>query len=140
MKLLSFCICDDIRTEIGKKFSIIGTYSDKIIFNVPKEQKGKWPKHLKLGFFARILLEDAAPKYFNFKMKGAEHQLVLVKGELENISPDNPIITLSLIHPQVVFPSAGRYEFTYEFLDINNNPIGAISPYIDLAVQERATE
>ena len=54
MKLIDFIICDDIRTEINNKVSLIGVYNDVINFIVPEGSANTWPKGLRLGLFIRL--------------------------------------------------------------------------------------
>lgn len=58
MKLINFIICDDIRTEINNKFSLIGVYSDTFNFLVPEKSAEKWPKIVHLGFYIRLGIES----------------------------------------------------------------------------------
>ena len=58
MKLKDFIICDDIRTEINNKVSLIGVYNDALNFMVPERAINTWPKILRLGLFIRLSMED----------------------------------------------------------------------------------
>jgi len=58
MKLKDFIICDDIRTEINNKVSLIGVYNDALNFVVPERAINTWPKILRLGLFIRLDIED----------------------------------------------------------------------------------
>jgi len=70
MKLIDFIICDDIRTELGNKFSLMGIYEDAINFNVSANESGKWPKVIRIGFFIRIKTENYEVLRINkFKLK-----------------------------------------------------------------------
>ena len=56
MKLKDFIICDDIRTEINNKVSLIGVYNDALNFMVPERAINTWPKILRLGLFIRLAI------------------------------------------------------------------------------------
>ena len=49
MKINSFIICDDIRSEVGNKKSLMGIYTKELVFSVTAEEAGVWPKDLVLG-------------------------------------------------------------------------------------------
>ncbi len=49
MKINSFIICDDIRSEVGNKKSLMGLYTKELVFSVTAEEAGVWPKDLVLG-------------------------------------------------------------------------------------------
>lgn len=49
MRINNFILCDDIRTEVGNKKSLMGVYSKEITFSVAKDEKKQWPKELVLG-------------------------------------------------------------------------------------------
>ena len=112
MKISNFIICDDIRTEIGNKHSLIGVYDGVIEFNVPPSEIGKWPKVLKLGLFARFTTEsdDERKKISRIRIKiennGIEKSLV--QSNLNtNSGVLTPKINLAIIFTQFDFDSAG---------------------------------
>ena len=58
MKLKDFVICDDIRTEINNKVSLIGVYNDALKFIVSERAVNVWPKIMRLGLFIRLAMDD----------------------------------------------------------------------------------
>lgn len=69
MKLETAIFCEDIRHEINNKFSIIGTYNDKILIRTNEPQKLIWPLHTRLGCWIRLINEpgDGNPNKFEFE-------------------------------------------------------------------------
>ena len=59
MKMLNFVVCDDVRNEMGGKYSIMGVYGNSIEFSVTPEKKDQWPKTMRTGFFITIQPEDS---------------------------------------------------------------------------------
>ena len=49
MKINSFIICDDIRSEVGNKKSLMGLYTKELVFSVTAKEAGVWPKDIVLG-------------------------------------------------------------------------------------------
>jgi len=138
MKLLDFIICDDIRNEIGNKNSIIGVYSDAIVFSVNKESSKQWPKRMKLGFFIRILFEetDEIPDKFVFNMLIDSELKEIGKGDLniQKKGSSNKLI-LALVHNNFLFQNEGIMEFQFDFYK-DNKIVNQISPDISLQVKE----
>lgn len=137
MKLRTFIICDDIRSEVNGKNSLIGTYRDKIIFNIQKGQKNTWPKVIKLAFYVEILVEGSLPKTFNFKRideEGAES--VVLQGDLP-FKKDSTLLRMNLIHPAFMFNKVGTIIFKLEFFDKTGKLTNTIEPPMSFKVEEQ---
>jgi hypothetical protein len=133
MKFESFLICDDIRTEINNKVSLIGVYDDRIVF-LPKEgELVTWPNQMQIGIYAKLKFELADDlemiKFFNFKVCFNNSEIELAKGDfpLEKISKV-PIMKISVVYPNFTFSEKGTFTIRLEFLDKNEMIIYTISP------------
>lgn len=142
MKLLNFIICDDVRSELGNKYSLIGVYDDVIEFNVPNIESNSWPKHLKLGLFAKFTTdsEEERKKIFSIKIKtkynGIEQSLV------ESILNTNktiltPKINIAIVFTPFVFDNVGNLDFTFEFNDEAGKLITSVTPANTIKITEK---
>lgn len=122
MKLVSFIVCDDVRTEVGNKHSLIGVYDDSINFNVPILERGKWPKALKLGIFVRAKFEshDEKTRIARFRLECFlnENGKTLAEGVFsldgkEDVKGMNVAIVLN----QFPIEAAGNLRFRLSLLD-----------------------
>lgn len=52
MKVLDFIVCEDIRNEVGAKFSLMGVYADSMMVHFQNEEK--WPFVTRLGFYVKL--------------------------------------------------------------------------------------
>ena len=49
MSINNCILCDDIRSEVGNKKSLMGVYSKEIAFAVADSDKTPWPKEMVFG-------------------------------------------------------------------------------------------
>lgn len=133
MKFESFLICDDIRTEISNKVSLIGVYDDRMIF-LPKEgEKSTWPVQRQIGIYAKLYFEPSDKlseiKLFRFKVIFNRSEMELAKGDfpIDKITKV-PIMKISVVYPNFTFSEKGTFTIGLEFLDKNEKIIYAISP------------
>jgi len=142
MKIVSFLVCDDIRSEIGGKHSLIGVYGNSIEFQVTPENKNQWPRKKKMGIYAHIKLEDSDRKkgIISFKLK------VNYNGKIEEVAQgpfcpkDVPIslsVNLVIIHNNFVFKEPGEISFSLDFSDVKNDVIETITPDYILKISEK---
>ena len=127
MKLKDFIICDDIRTEIGNKFSLMGIYNDALNFTVPENLADSWPKMVHLGFFIRLglqnleelrnigkfVLESTQNDEINFK---AEQ---IFSGEVNDNNPLNQLI-ISVVFDQIKIHSIGEMDLSLSVYNKKN--------------------
>lgn len=113
MRLADFILCEDIRQEVRNKLSLVGIYSDSILFspwlaNVPLN----WPIATRFAVYARLLRDgnEPSPDKFEFKISQMEKQLAVLDGEFASGDPSKPLV-LALVIPQLVFPAPGNLEF-----------------------------
>ena len=130
MKLIDFIVCDDIRTEINNKVSIIGVYDDTINFIVPESAAGAWPKILKLGIYIRLALENIEEHnnikkllidftIDNEKIIHAEQTMNLNIQEFSLIKR----LAISVVFNHIQIPRTGDMEISLSVLDNNDKLI-----------------
>ena len=85
MKLRDYSFCDDIRHELNNKLSLMGLYSDRIVFKIGNNVDVKLPVPIRLATFLRIEFEkdDQRPDSFNFTLFLNEKTLADVSGPLK---------------------------------------------------------
>lgn len=115
MKLIDFIICDDIRSEVGNKHTLVGVFSD---INVPYKKGAKKPVNIfiKLGIFIRCLVDDSMIKPDSFKLElthNTKGQLQPFEGPL-SIHGNVNYINLVLVTNYVI-PDEGRISFKLFF-------------------------
>ena len=124
MKLKDFIVCDDIRTEINYKVSIMGVYDDIINFLVPKSAANVWPKILRLGLFIRLALENKEEQInirkliLEFTLNGekvfhAEQGIDLSKQELPLLKG----FAIPVVFNNIQIPKTGDMEISLSVLD-----------------------
>jgi hypothetical protein len=108
MKLIDFIVCDDIRQEIGGKVTLVGVYEDRIMINAPSPDAVRWPVHLKLGFFIRLLNDGTAPDMDNFdlQVRCNGKPICRLSGPI-TIGPQQRLMNLFFVNSAVRFPSEG---------------------------------
>lgn len=110
MQLIDFIVCDDIRNEISGKNTLVGVYSDLIVY-LP-EKFDKFPVKMKLGFFIRIKRQqnDEVPNSFLVQFFQNGKKFEEMHGELK--APENvKNFVLSLIHGAFPIPNIERVDF-----------------------------
>lgn len=108
MRVLDFIVCDDIRHEIGKKFSLMGVLTDSI--QVVVAESGK-PFLLRIGLFARVLLEanDLFPDSLRLTIRRGEEEVFSAASEIGGDGDKRRIdIVVKLEHR---FSDFGEYTF-----------------------------
>lgn len=137
MEIRTFIICDDIRNETGGKHSLIGTYKDRIIFGVNKEQFGAWPKSIRLSFFIEIDFDkkmSSCSFAFNMIEDGTSNELF--RGDF-SLKEDNKTVILSLLHPSLKFKKAGVVKFELVFYDSKGKKTASAQPKVDFKIEEK---
>ena len=115
MKLKDFIVCDDIRFELGNKFSLIGTYFSRILVG-PRGDEVRLPLMLKLGVLIRLVSddEDVLPQEFRLRYNLNGKEAALVTGILEREVKDSQDLILPIV---IHLPIAefGKLSFDLEF-------------------------
>lgn len=111
LKIKDFIFCDDIRSEFGNKFSLMGIYGDRIKVNVKSEA----PKVVKLpiSLMLRFLQEGLEQKDYNFDLKivFADKELATMQGTFS--SGSSPVISIPLAKIDFMFESSGELNFDF---------------------------
>lgn len=88
MKLIDVLFCDDIRIEINNKLSLIGLYSDRIIFYVNNKAEIQWPLPTKLSILLRFKIEQKEKKPSRFELEYFLNNQSInnkIQGEINNV-------------------------------------------------------
>jgi len=127
MKLVDFIICDDIRTEINNKVSLIGVYDDAINFVTQEKAANFWPKGIRLGIFIRL-------DFVDLEEQNEIGKLVIestINGE-PNLRMEQPLDTkeqknsllrrmsISVVFNQISIPKTGDMVLTLSVYNKNN--------------------
>ncbi|MCK4796008.1 MAG: hypothetical protein KAT05_01435 [Spirochaetes bacterium] len=144
MKINSFIVCDDIRTEIGNKHSLIGVYDEVINFFVTPDKKNTWPKAMKLGFFIKISFDkDEKGKISSFKFisdyNGSKKELGEGSIDSEKLI-DLKKLKLAIVFNNFEFKEAGNIKFSFEFYKSNNDLYESITIDESIVIQETVVE
>ncbi len=130
MKLDCFIVCDDIRAELGNKFSLMGIYLDRIVFQRPKGTPEIWPKAIKLGFYLRFLAEkkDEAIESgitFNFYCENNGQLQRLGSGVIDNPKAllGTGKFAINMMISSLIINKQGTLNFYIDFLDNKNKVI-----------------
>jgi hypothetical protein len=130
MKLDNFIICDDIRTEVSNKYSLIGVYNDALNFFVPESAVGSWPKVIRLGLFIRVDIEniEELKKIGRFVLESKINNEVdfhIEQNFINNMQENQPMkrMVISVVVNQFNIKSSGDMELSLLFLDKNSEPM-----------------
>jgi hypothetical protein len=141
MKLINFIICDDIRSELGNKNSLMGIYDDTIDFRVTPDKEKNWPKVMRIGIYARILIdEDKNITHFKLKSLFNKKETIIGDGIL-NLSKLKQLkkINIAIIHNSFVFENTGNIKFIFDFYNDKDEIVETLQPDFSLEVKETIT-
>jgi len=84
MKLIDALFCDDIRLEVSKKFSLMGLYTDRIVFQANNNAAIQWPARIRLAILLRFQLEEKEqhPDKFEFEYFLNNESIFTIQGEI----------------------------------------------------------
>ena len=68
MEILDYIICDDIREELARKFTLVGTYNDKVVFERKAEDESFYPRPIRLSVFSKLVLEESEKDITSIKV------------------------------------------------------------------------
>lgn len=115
MKFKDFIVSDDIRFELGNKFSLIGTYFSRIVIE-SKGEPVKFPIMLKLGVLIRLKAEahDIFPQDFQLRYNLNGKEVAMVTGQLETTKKDSTDLILPIVI-HIPISGLGKLSFDLEF-------------------------
>lgn len=143
MKIKDVIVCDDIRTELSNKFSLMGIYFDKVRFTSPKAPV--FPVPLRLGLMIRLFVSEADnfPQQFKIRYHIDNDEVIVVEGEVKlekgklktlnlPIMAVVPITKLGTLRFDLQFSKDN--EETYSFSDIHPIEITSDSQQLSFSV------
>jgi hypothetical protein len=140
MKFVTFLICDDIRTEVNNKVSLIGVYDDQILF-LPLKGNTLWPRQTQIGAYGKIKIEtsDDLEKISNVRISllfnHTETEVLTAPFPVEIKISRNPI-KFNFVVPNFIFSEPGHLKLSIDFLDREGNLISKLSPENTILVKE----
>ncbi|MDA3835030.1 MAG: hypothetical protein PF495_16715 [Spirochaetales bacterium] len=143
MKIINFILCDDIRSEVGNKKSLMGVYAKELSFSVNADEAGVWPKDFFLGmmldFSISAVIKKKAQKYkVTYSVNGVDKAL----GEgVFNFPPDghdqNADFQMTIFaKSQYRFESCGKLTHCVRIIDASGNEIAQATPMTELLIKE----
>ncbi|MFO7748544.1 MAG: hypothetical protein R6V54_00475 [Desulfobacteraceae bacterium] len=142
MKVLNFLFCDDIRPEIGNKFSLMGLYNEAINFNVSPDQKNQWPKSTRIGIYAQLKFEkgeeDSKIRYIAIVIKQNDKEQTILEAPMHQVQANTEKhgIVIQALFEKFKFDGPGNVEFTLIFKGEDKQELYRVSPSLKMAVQE----
>ena len=134
MKLLDYIVCDDVRNELGGKFSLMGVFGDSINVQVPHGVTGAIA--IPITVYLRVLLEerDSVPDGFKVVIKINGKEFAGVEGTIE-VSANKPNI-LGFVIPIRKFQvfENSTISLTATFTS-GGQPIAELSPSYDISIK-----
>jgi hypothetical protein len=143
MRINNFILCDDIRTEVGNKKSLMGVYSKELSFAVTTEEKGIWPKELILGIMLDFSISgDIKKRAHKFKvtysLNGVEKALgegeFNIPAEEQSRDDDFQMIIYSKAHYQ--FQACGRLSHCVRISDASGKELARAITMTDIHIKE----
>lgn len=102
MQITDIIFCEDIRFELNSKLSLMGVYSDQIIFhsNPGDASEIKWPvaTHIALLLRFRIETNEKLPNQFTFEYFLKGNAIANVQGNLKT-DTNQSTMSLALLTP-----------------------------------------
>ncbi len=112
MKVLDFIICDDVRQEIGNKFTLVGIYDSDIKVQTKAPETLKWPLPMSLALYGRLQPEAREPGFdaFEIRILHEGKELAEIKGTVK-MTPTDKTIPIHIRMPNFPLPGPGKLTF-----------------------------
>lgn len=143
MKINNFILCDDIRTEIGNKKSLMGVYSKEILFSPPREDITSWPKDLILAMMLDFSISGEIKKNAHtFKvtyiLNGVEKALGEGKFNIptKDYTRDDDYQMMIYSKAQYHFEACGELSHCIKIYDSSKKEIAQATPTTNLLLKE----
>lgn len=116
MKITDFIICDDVRQEIGNKFTLVGVYDTDVRIQTPSPESLTWPLPVNLAIYSRLQLEpkDEGLDTFEMVITQDEKELARLQGKI-NIQHRDRAFPISARMPGFPLPGPGLIKFHLRF-------------------------
>ncbi|RUR20587.1 hypothetical protein ELY21_00430 [Legionella sp. km535] len=119
MKIIDAIFCEDIRFELNNKLSLMGLYSDQIIFqtNGSAAAEIQWPIATTLALLLRFKIEknEKHPDQFKFEYLIENSPLINISGQI-NMDKKQSTISIALLTPQLPL-RPGNLGFSIQLLE-----------------------
>ena len=145
MTIINFILCDDIRSEVGNKKSLMGVYTKELLFTTTNKKDSIWPKNLNLAIMVTFSLSSAIKqnaKTFKVTYLLNNIEKELVKGEFilptkENKAKDSFEITI-FANAQYKFEACGKLIHFVKIYDSLGKEIAKAKALNEFVVEERS--
>lgn len=138
VKIKDFIFCDDIRSEIGRKFSIMGIYSDKIRIKTKAQKLQKI--RLPLSAFIKLSLASVANgKEFIFDIDISFEEVKVAKLEGELNFGDENFLTLPINRFEMIVEKQGVVKFNLVIKDKGGNAILNHEEALEVVIEESSS-
>lgn len=139
MRLMNSILCEDIRREIGNKYSLMGILDENLIFNEPEALIDNWPKIRPLGIYFKFEADtnEEVKKiaYVVISTKSHKHE----KKEIAKLEIKKELLTnkfrIFASISNFLFDATGDLIFSAQFLDNNNQLIAELDEIYNLKVE-----
>lgn len=111
IKVKDFIFCDDLRTEIGNKFSVMGIYGDRVRVELPKEDIKEI--RLPISILARFERLAANAKNYDFEMKIRFEEQDLAKIDGNFAFKESAIVTIPFPRMDFQFENSGKLHIKF---------------------------
>jgi len=142
MEILNFLFCDDIRAEVGNKFSMMGVYNETVNFNVTRDKKDQWPKSTRIGLYAQLKFEEEEKEseviYFEIVIEQNGKNKLLIEALLpkDDSQPEKQGVIIHALFDKFKFDGPGKIKFTFIFKDKDKSELYRVCPKLEMNVQE----
>ena len=135
MIVTDFIVCDDIRSELGMKLSLMGIYNDRIRLQLRPGTSIDWPTGIKLGIYIRAEI-DSEKSSSAFKLQAAFNDINLleVTGPLTRVS-DSKVSVIQIVVPSFPLMGLGEIHFSLFFSETESEFHAAPNFRSKIAVQ-----
>jgi hypothetical protein len=145
MNIINFILCDDIRSELGNKKSLMGVYAKELLFTTTDGKDSIWPKNLNLAIMVTFSLSSAIKR--NAKTFKVTYSLNNIEKELgrgefilptnEDKSEDSFEITI-FANAQYKFEACGKLIHFVKIYDSLGKEIAKAKALNEFAIEERS--
>ena len=129
MKIIDFIACEDIRTEIHEKHTLVGVLPTDVNITFPKDGNVKWPVMFKISLFVRLKIEreDIRPDYFEIDFVYNNSSISKLKGDFK--MPDTIEYVNIAVSNVFTIPMDGILAFKLSLYSNKQNVLDYIPEY-----------
>lgn len=136
MRIDAFILCEDIRRELGSKFSVMGILGDGIEYH--DTDADNWPKPMNFAAYIKVILEnkDSIPDRFTINVLLEGEKIASVDGA---IAKRDGIKTINLPISMPGLPLTSPGKLVVEFTALLENKV-LINDSRSLEISARVTK